>query len=59
MMHGDTDPDTQVRHFEYISLQFILTIAIPILGFILAILIRNFRIFQINFTRNPSIHLQN
>ena len=59
MMHVDTDPDTQVRQFNRFSLQFILAIAIPILEFILAILIRSFRKFQINFTRNPTIHLQN
>ena len=39
MMHVDTDPDTQVHQFNRFSLQFILSIAIPILEFILAILI--------------------
>ena len=37
MMHVDTDPDTQVRHFNRFPLQFILVILIPILEVLIAI----------------------
>ena len=39
MVRVDTDPDTQVRHFNRILFNFILAITIPILEVILAILI--------------------